>query len=108
MSGAEPDFYAYRPLDWRTWVEVAPEMLAPMREAGMQLMRVTLINDEFDQPPYPHGWYLEGWRDHRAIQPPFNYPLTDSPAGTLSLPCSGDPERALDNPPGARSAGEGV
>lgn len=42
-----------------------------MRVAGAKQMRATVVSDEFPNPPYPNGYYFEGWKDATARQLPF-------------------------------------
>lgn len=78
----EPEFYAYRELPdnladalplWR-------EMSDLMRGGGATFFRATIASDQYPKPPYPHGLYLEGWREMPGKQAPFNFPLTAATA----------------------------
>lgn len=61
-----------------------------MREAGAKQMRLTIVSDEYPNPPYPNGYYFEGWTDENARQLPFaeSVPLAASgmEAGTDETP----------------------
>ena len=37
--------------------------------------RATYFDDEHPNPPYPNGFYLEGWDKMPAEIPPFDFPL---------------------------------
>jgi hypothetical protein len=41
------------------------------REHGVEQVRLTLVNDEYPHPPYPHGVWIEGWTDKHAFMLPF-------------------------------------
>lgn len=55
-----------------------------MRENGAQSYRVTMVNAENPRPPYPHGYWFEGWRDELANQLPFGE--AETPGGAISPP----------------------
>ena len=41
------------------------------RDEGVQQVRLTIVNAEYPNDPYPHGVWFEGWRDPKAQQLPF-------------------------------------
>ena len=69
-----PDYHADEPALFR-------EMAEGMKEVGGTFFRFTIVSDEYPQPPYPHGLYVEGWLvDPARMEVPgkqaaFNYPL---------------------------------
>lgn len=76
----EADFYSCRDLPnpysgeaskalWREMVDV-------QRKSGATFFRYTVFSDEYPSDIYPHGYYLEGWREAPLHQAPFRYPLT--------------------------------
>ena len=68
-------FHEYRPFDKRAYDQIAQEVLPTMLEAGATWFRVTYFNDDFPNPPYPHGWYFEGWPERPQDQGEFAFPL---------------------------------
>lgn len=63
------------------------------RDEGVTQTRVTIVNDEYPNPPYPHGVWFEGWTDRLANMLPFGEaetaggavypPLTVTPASRI-------------------------
>lgn len=69
-------------------VEFTPEFRLRLfdgwRDRGVQQVRVTIVNDDYPNPPYPHGIWIEGWRDIIALMLPFGAARPDD--GTTSPP----------------------
>jgi len=80
----EPTFFMYEPLpaDREDSPRIIAEMSKRMQTNGATFARLTLVSQEYPSPPYPHGYYLEGWAvdparmDPPGKQAPFNFPLT--------------------------------
>lgn len=77
---ADPDCFSYRELeecDYRAFAEHCRTAFP-----DCQWGRFTVVSPEFPMPPYPDGWYFEGWTVNPAkmVPPhreaPFNYPLS--------------------------------
>jgi len=78
---AEPDCFTYREpaeCDYRSFVEYCREQWS-----DCQWGRFTAVFPGHPMPPpYPEGWYFEGWTvdpakmDPPHRQAPFNFPLT--------------------------------
>jgi hypothetical protein len=58
------------------------------RKDGVQQVRLTLINDQYPNPPYPHGVWIEGWTDKRARMLPFGE--AEEPGGAIYPPLVAD------------------
>jgi len=43
---------------------------------GVKHVRLTVVSDEFPNPFYPHGVYVEGWTEAPNPEPPFAFPMT--------------------------------
>jgi hypothetical protein len=61
-----------------------------MHENGAQSFRITRIDAEHPHDPYPHGYWLEGWRDRLASQLPFGE--AEAPGGPISPPLTFEPQ----------------
>ncbi len=79
----EPTFFMYEPLpphdwDWQKSPHPSLGMSDRMRANGANFFRLTIVSDEYPNPPYPDGIYLEGWKAPEGPwkQSPFNFPLT--------------------------------
>lgn len=79
------EFYSYRPelpdsreaskALWRELVDL-------QRKAGATWFRFTYFDDSFPSEIYPHGYYLEGWKERPRHQPKFDWPMT-KPSQTI-------------------------
>lgn len=67
---AGANFFAFLTLAEYSYAAVA-DILGPWNESGVKHSRITLVNDEFPHPPYPHGYWLEGWAGENVRQLPF-------------------------------------
>lgn len=54
------------------------------RDQGVKQTRVTIVNDEYPNEPYPHGVWFEGWTDENARMLPFGH--AESPGGAAYPP----------------------
>ncbi len=83
-ADTKPNFFSYVDLEPRETFEARCHASIELQKAdGATFARFTIVNDEFPKEPYPHGFYIKGWRERPAVQPPFDYPLT----------AEGDPEK---------------
>ncbi len=74
---SDPDFYSFVDFEpSETFEERRQASIELQSEGGATFGRFTIITDEHPNEPYPHGFYIEGWRERPREQPPFNYPLT--------------------------------
>ena len=76
----DPDFVVPEPTPATFFCTVGEEEFTPefrqrlfdgWKAEGMKQVRVTLVNDEYPNPPYPHGVWIEGWTDEKAKMLPF-------------------------------------
>lgn len=78
---ADPDCFSWRLLHQTDAQSFAREMRR-VWEGKVQWGRFTVVSEEFPNPPYPPGFYFEGWSvDPAKMDPPhreapFNFPLT--------------------------------
>jgi hypothetical protein len=61
--------------------EGAGAIFEKWRGEGCKQARLTLVNEEFPNDPYPHGYWLEGWTDKNARQLPFG--TAEKPGGAI-------------------------
>ena len=84
----EPNCFAFQDLDGSEPADVVREasirFMQEMRETWgdtVKFARLTVVNDEHPNPPYPSAIYFEGWslepwkHDPPGRVGPFNYPL---------------------------------
>ena len=81
------DLYSYRPLRPDQTIEERRALLREMVDAeiadGAVHCRATIFSDEHPSDTYPHGLYVEGWRERPSSVPPpaFEFPLSMLPEG---------------------------
>lgn len=81
----EPDCFSFRELPEDGDVHAIVQELGDFWRGAVEFARLTLVNDEYPNPPYPLGVYFEGWSkaphnyDPPHKEAPFNYPLTAQP-----------------------------
>lgn len=89
MQEIEPTFFMFEPLP--SHPDAAPALCREMSERmlgnGATWMWMTLVSPEYPNPPYPDGFYLEGWEtaphlmDPPAKEASFNFPITAAKEG---------------------------
>lgn len=77
------EFHSFWPLEEHSF-ERGQQGCRLVAEHGAQFFRMTVVSEEHPRPPYPHGIWLEGWRDKLAV--PIEFGSANPVDGTISPP----------------------